>query len=458
MTLASEFLAPGFYLSALAVTLASGYLIYRQTLVAYQVMRSFLLVVYALVTILILLEFWRIVYGTPTFMAVYAPLSVALGLIQAIALAGAAVGMYIRPIGSNYRVFLRDLRANATHGVLLALFTLLSISTIVYVVVFRPYTIGFVASVSGGQVLAMRLPAEYIVLYVVVLFFFLGYPTALLFRAARRMPDTTLGGSLVSLPIGLAGVTIMYIVFESFIWVDGIDATGIMYLMDAGLFFFVTRNFRNAAVGAGLVLPSVKRIGIEPQGLTTTVGRRAAEFSGKPLLLVAEASIGFESAAKALVTDFLSLGRTVFVFTSRGSPVNRALSSRDDVRLYELTTSVSYYQAGERPNEVLLSANNTSIMLDALSKTFGAIADQGNAVIFDSLSDLIVSLGFEESYRFLKAAIEMGSDKRLILVFLMLSGVHESSVENIIRSLFSIELVQDASGLRVVKDPGSEGR
>jgi hypothetical protein len=126
--------------------------------------------------------------------------------------------------------------------------------------------------------------------------------------------------------------------------------------------------------------------------------------------------------------------------------------------LYLLTPSVSSYHAGERPNEVLLSSNNTSIMLDALSKTFAATLEQGTAVIFDSLSDLVVSLGFEESYRFLKAAIEMGGDKRVILVFLMLSGVHELKVENIVRSLFSIELLQDEAGLKVVKGPGSEQR
>jgi hypothetical protein len=192
--------------------------------------------------------------------------------------------------------------------------------------------------------------------------------------------------------------------------------------------------------------------------LTTVVGRRAAEFAGKPILLVAQASFGFESAVNSLVLDFLALGRTVIVFTSRGSPVNRALASHDDVKLYLLTPSVSSYHAGERPNEVLLSSNNTSIMLDALSKTFAATLEQGTAVIFDSLSDLVVSLGFEESYRFLKAAIEMGSDKRVILVFLMLSGVHELKVENIVRSLFSIELLQDEAGLKVVKGPGSEQR
>src|SRR2546428_4631456 len=104
-------------------------------------MRSFLIVVYALVTILILLELLRVVGGTREFMIVYAPLSVALGLLQAISLAGAAVGMYIRPIGSNYRTFLRDLQANPTHAVLLSIFTFLSISTIVYVVAFKPYTI-----------------------------------------------------------------------------------------------------------------------------------------------------------------------------------------------------------------------------------------------------------------------------------------------------------------------------
>ncbi len=448
-------LTPALYVLALAVTSASGYLLYRQALSTYRVLRVFLVGVYVLAGILITLELWRTVAGNAQSMEFYAAASITLGVFQALLLAAAAVGTYIRPMGSDYRGFLRDLGERRTHAVLLLLFALLSLVAILFVVLFKPYTIEQAFTIVGGEVWAIRIPASYVSLLVVLLFFFLCYPTLLIYRAARGIPNPRLGGSLLSLPIGWAAVIVIYLIFESLLWFFGIDATAVMYLLNAVLFSLVTRRFSKAAVLAGLVVPAAPQRSVEHRA-TTIVGIRASEFSGRPILFLVDPSSPFESAVKDIASDLVSQGRSVFVFTSRGSRIGGALSSMEGVKLYLFTTNVSYYQPGERPNEVLLAATNISVALDAIGKTLGTVTEHGLFILFDSLSDLILSSGFAETYRFLKTTLEMASAKSVISVFIILSGAHEHAIENIIRSRFSVEIVQDEGILRVSKAPAAE--
>jgi len=442
-----------FYVGAIIVTAVAGYLIYRQNLSSYRVVRDFLLGVYVLIFALMLLELWRVLDGFPSGIYLYAPLSIGLGVIQAILLACAAVGLYLRPVGSSYKTFLTDLRSNRLQSGLLLLFALFSISAIAAVAILRPYTVAYVSAVGGGEVIATIFPAYYVLLIAIVLFFFLCYPTVTLLLATHRIPNKLLGGTVLSLPVGWAGVSTMYVLFEGFLWLYRVDATGLMYFFNAILFLLVTRNFRNAAVLAGLVVPARQTQSIPIKADSTVAGLKAEKLGGLAILLRVQPSSGFEEQIRVIASNLLSLGKTVFVFTSRKSRVDQAVTALPGIKLYLMTPNISYYKAGDRENEVLVSSENPAVILDALGKSVGTAAESEPVIIFDSLSDIVLSLGFKESYKFLKAALEICANKKTISIFVMLSGSHEESVENAIVGRFPIILEADSTGVRVVKSP-----
>lgn len=439
-----------FYVGAIGVTAYAGFQIYRQPLKSYEIVKDFLVGVYALILILMLIELWRVAGGTRLGMEVYAPFSIGIGLTEAILLSAAAVGLYMRPVGSSLSTFLSDLRKNRVQAGLFAVFSIFSVSIIAYVAAFMPYSIEEVTALGGGQVLALVFPQEYVLLLCVVLFFFLCYPTVALFLATQNIPNKSFGGSLLSLPVGWAGVTIIYVVFEGFLWIEGLDATGLMYFLDAVLFFMVTRNFRKAALLAGLVVP----VGFQGKGQDLSgkkiAGLEVEGFGGRPILLEAQPSSGFEEQVAGIVSILLSAGKSVFVFTSRGSRVQQAISAVQGVRLYLLTPTVSYYKQGERENEMLLSSANSSIVLDALGKSIGN-SDQQVGIVFDSLSDLVLSLGFAETYKFLRSAFELCADRRVVSFFVLLSGSQDKNVENALTGRFPIIMANDKDGMRTIK-------
>ncbi len=449
-------LTPALYILALAVTSASGYLLYRQSLSTYRMLRDFLVGVSVLVGILITLELWRTVAGNVGSMEFYAAASITLGMIQAMLLAVVAVGTYIQPTGSDYRSLLRESPgASNARCPPLALCTsfasgdtacssLQALHNRTSVYHSRRRSLGD-KDPSKLCLPAGRSP---------FLFPLLSNAPSLSSGQTNTQPNA--GGQSSESADGWAAVIVIYLIFESLLWFFGIDATAVMYLLNAVLFSLVTRRFSKAAVLAGLVVPAAPQRSVQHRA-KTIVGIRASEFSGRPILFLVDPSSPFESAVKDIASDLVSQGRNVFVFTSRGSRIGGALSSMEGVKLYLFTTNVSYYQPGERPNEVLLAATNISVALDAIGKTLGTVTEHGLFILFDSLSDLILSSGFDETYRFLKTTLEMASDKSVISVFIILSGAHEHAIENIIRSRFSVEIVQDEGVLRVSKAPVAEG-
>jgi len=58
------------------------------------------------------------------------------------------------------------------------------------------------------------------------------------------------------------------------------------------------------------------------------------------------------------------------------------------------------------------------------------------AVIFDSVSDLILTSGLEMTYKFLKQANEMLSRGKVTSIFLMTLGAHAEREVSIVKSLF----------------------
>lgn len=129
------------------------------------------------------------------------------------------------------------------------------------------------------------------------------------------------------------------------------------------------------------------------------------------------------------------------------------MSGQKIIQFIFLTPRVSVPTAGGSENEILLPANNTSLLLDALDKTAKAHPHGNTSIVFDSLSALMLSVGFEKAYMFTRYALEMLASERATALFLLNPSAHDPKVASVLRGLFSTQVTYGNKGLRVIKLP-----
>ncbi len=116
------------------------------------------------------------------------------------------------------------------------------------------------------------------------------------------------------------------------------------------------------------------------------------------------------------------------------------------MRFFISTTTVSYPKKTDQQNEVLVPQNDSAIYLDLISKTIDSSGGNCVVFVFDSVSDMLVTSGFESTYKFLKSANEVLADVNVTSLFLVTRGIHDTKVIATIRSLFPNHLAGGPDG------------
>jgi hypothetical protein len=455
-------------LIALAITVAAGYYLFRQKTTAYNNVRILLVIVYVFACALVMFEIFRVALArssTPPYgdMSFYSDGSTILILVNAWLLSLAAIATYLRPYKSGFRTLFRVLLRQTQHLEFLIIFTLLVILSGTYLVASSPYRIVTIKNLWGDSVYATTFSPFFVLLLGIVLVFYLSYPTPLLLFAARQVKNRAIRRSLIILGACWAAIGLDFFVFDGFLWSISIDANDVMYLIFAGTFSLTAIIFRNASTLAGFFELKSDATIARSAAPSTTISRGLLQelerFEGKSWLMEIDPTVPYEQTIRELAQEAAARRSIVFAFTSRGTPVYKALSGLPNVRFYLLTADVSYTKPSNRPNEdnvVLIPQHDYAIMLQLLGKTVASTEDTGAIIIFDNITDAILSSGLESSYKFLKQAIQQVSEPRVTSVFLFTQDAHDERTENIIKTLFSDHLVEDKSGLRVTKGkPGT---
>jgi len=177
--------------------------------------------------------------------------------------------------------------------------------------------------------------------------------------------------------------------------------------------------------------------------------RPVSNYNGTQLL-EADPSVNYERAVKEFAQEMISNGRTVFAFTSKGSPVYLLLREVPDLRLFVLSES-SYPKPSSDSLEVMVPRGDFGVLLNVIDETVSRNPGQAKAIIFDNVSSLILDAGFQESYKFLREVNEILSHGNIVSIFLVLSKAHDDKLMNLVKNLYSGHLTYDASGLHFVK-------
>ena len=183
------------------------------------------------------------------------------------------------------------------------------------------------------------------------------------------------------------------------------------------------------------------------------IGVNHSYVLGRSLLLEFDPASDYETAVEDFVLEASANAESVIVFTSKGGTMHNLLVRRENVKFVLLTTLVSGSRNGRRLEEVLVPANNTSLLLDALNRAVKSHPDGNFNFVFDSLTSLILQVGFEKAYNFVRYALEILSSIDATSVFLFNPGAHDQKVASSLKSLFNSQIAFDKDGLEIIKFP-----
>ncbi|HZY48097.1 MAG TPA: MEDS domain-containing protein [Candidatus Bathyarchaeia archaeon] len=170
-----------------------------------------------------------------------------------------------------------------------------------------------------------------------------------------------------------------------------------------------------------------------------TVGLSHDEISGKKILLEYDPLSSYERILRSLSTEAVSNFERVILFTRKDSPVYSMMEDESGLKMFVLTSRVSYPK--ESGNVVLLPVYDSSLTLDALSKTVETIAATPFTVIFDNISHQIFTIGDNRAHSFVRQALELMVSNKITAIFLLNAGAHDTKTISTFESLFDMILI-----------------
>jgi hypothetical protein len=460
-------LIPAIHLITLVITGMSALYVLRQKTTEYLQVRNLLVMVHTFFMGVVALELLRDFVIGSFFMTVYTISGTSFVLADVFLLTLVALAIFYRPKGKGFMDIVKEVFRHQTQATFFLLYSTYIAISGVYLFVPGTFTQQNVPNIVGylqGQTACATLPfgcqmatqydSFYLGMLLGILLIFMAYPSGLLLMARARSSDAEVRAAFTVLPIAWVAIGLDLLFFNGYLLNGGIDASAVGYLVAAAAFAATAATFRRATLLSAFFQPTVPVQTPSVTPVTTFSGRLGLatdKVLGKEFLLEVNPSVRYEESIRDLALELGTKQYLLFAFTSRGSPVYNSLSGLENVRFFTMTTRVSYPKPGDLPTEVLVPANDQSVLLNVLDKAITTNPNLKFGLVFDSITDLILSAGLETTYKFLKQAIEMASSHSVTAVFLFTSGAHNEREENIIRNLFSNQLSYGSGQLSVQK-------
>lgn len=436
---------------AFEVTAASLYFVARQKRSQYPYLKSLLVLVHVVFELIIVQDVLRTLAKSPSLVGDYTVFAASLVFVDVLLLTLIAHSVRVRPGGKGFRERVRSIFGRRPHGPILAAFIGYLAAGEAYLLLYRPFEVVQLKTLGGSLAYSPRFGTVYLAVTGLTLVFFVAYPTFLLVREGLSARDLAMRRRFFVLPFCWVGVGVEILLFNGLLPARGYDYIAVGYAVAAVLFGVTAGIFRQTSVLSAFFEPvrgaSLARGEVVPSEV-------APLDSSIPLLLEVDPSSNFEPALAALARGKTSAGGLVFVFTSVGSPSHNALQGIQGIRFYLMTGQVSYPTRTEKENQLLVPQNDIAVLLDLIDRTVSSTGGAPLLLVFDSATDLILYLGFESTYKFLKQANEIVSKPAVSTVYLVVQGAHDERTSSLLKSLFRKQLMFDAAGLRVTRGPG----
>jgi hypothetical protein len=465
----TDLLIPVVHLVTILITATSALYVYRQKTTEYPQVRNLLVMVHIFYMGVVSLEFARTFVPAPPscqgvqyclpmptqiFLSIYTISNTSFVLADVFLLTLVSIAIYYRPNGRRLTDILREVGHHQMGATLLIIYGTYIAVAEGFLLAVQPFQSRILPTLVGSFEVSTQFDAQYLDTLLGILLLFLIYPSGLLLAARARTADSQVRRAFAILPLAWVGIGVDLLVFNGYLLNQGIDASAVGYLFAAAAFSATAATFRRATLLSAFFQPGVAPPpSIAPPGITFS-GRLGLKTEGilrRDFLMEINPSVKFEESIRDFATELGSMQYVIFAFTAGGSPVREALFGLGNVRFFTMTRKVSYPKPGESPNEVLVPSSDPSVLLNVLDKAITSNPDLKFGVVFDSISDLLLSSGLEVTYKFLKQANEMLHNTGITAVFLMTLGAHSEREVNVVRSLFGNQLTYANGQLAVLK-------
>jgi CheY-like chemotaxis protein len=160
---------------------------------------------------------------------------------------------------------------------------------------------------------------------------------------------------------------------------------------------------------------------------SSALGLTHEQVRQKKILLEYNPATPYESCVRDFTLEATAHGEAMLVISPTGSPICQALGGEKGVELVPLT--------------------ETTLITPLLSP----YADRNLALIYDSLTDIVLSTGSRQAYNFTRKMLENLAEPRFTALFLLNPEAHQQNEVNIFRNLFSEQIKYGEDGLTRVK-------
>jgi DNA-binding response OmpR family regulator len=181
----------------------------------------------------------------------------------------------------------------------------------------------------------------------------------------------------------------------------------------------------------------------------------------EPNDLLAEVKKHIEDSSKDRFSRALAIshpqlkGRKFLLEFNSTDPYERAVRdfvlegrSQDEASVVVTHESSAIYNSVESEEEVKLAQFKIPMVL---SRVLDPYNDKKLYFVFDSLSDLILSTGFQSAYNFIRDTLPRLSGDKTTAIFLLNPNSHALTEVQSMRNLFRDQLVFDEQGLRKIR-------
>ncbi len=194
--------------------------------------------------------------------------------------------------------------------------------------------------------------------------------------------------------------------------------------------------------------PTKPHIGKSPDAFSKSFGITHQLMVGKTILLEVDPKSDYQNALLNFASEARNSGKALLVITGMNSTLYSAISGTESTKflLTSLKTS-RIQQVNEK--ETILPAADLSVLLNAIERIQKTQEDKTTYLLLDNLSDIILTCGFEKSYRFTRLLLETISSSTTTALFVFNPAAHDPTISSSIRGLFQIHLAYTKHGPKV---------
>ena len=195
--------------------------------------------------------------------------------------------------------------------------------------------------------------------------------------------------------------------------------------LDAGADGFITKP-----IAKNNLITEVEKIleGVRPERFSKIVGLSHAQMSGRRILFEFDPSTSYERCVRDFALEALAQGEAVTVLRAR-------------------TSSVVYLALEKERDVEFLPLRHIDFIAPILSEHEGSPL----TLIFDSLTDMILSEEFKHTYTFITTTINKLMASNVTALFLLNQDAHSHEEIATIRGLFQDQLAFGDEGLKKIR-------